>query len=166
MRAQEEELAAIKAKRVKMIDEYNYCINFKDDPLPITKFSYKVNNVSNIATMRITRNNQTLNLKIYDKFVLKMLGFTGKLGIPLPPQLTVVELPPSEKKKKEVLRSWKRESKFHLAAAAQLIRIQNAIKIDSVIAREMYDKLVYVIKAREDVVEARKTIQENLDNLG
>ncbi|GJY30120.1 hypothetical protein Tco_0413615 [Tanacetum coccineum] len=79
IRAQEEELAKIEAKRIrhmnKMRDEYNHCINFRDDPLPITKFSYRVNNVSKEATMRIIRNNQPLNLKIYDKFILKMLGF-------------------------------------------------------------------------------------------
>ncbi|GJS84603.1 hypothetical protein Tco_0751144 [Tanacetum coccineum] len=76
LRAQEEELAAIEAKRVYMMDEYNHYINFIDDPLPFTKYNYRVNNVSKEATMRITRNNQPLNLKIYDKFILKMLGFS------------------------------------------------------------------------------------------
>ncbi|GJY18170.1 hypothetical protein Tco_0389661 [Tanacetum coccineum] len=75
IRAQEEELATIEAKCVKMLDEYNHCINFRDDPLPITKLSYRENNASKEYTMRITRNNQPLNLKIYDKFILKMLGF-------------------------------------------------------------------------------------------
>ncbi|GKB75008.1 zinc finger BED domain-containing protein RICESLEEPER 2 [Tanacetum coccineum] len=37
LRAQEEELAAIEAKRVKMMDEFNHCTNFRDDYLPITK---------------------------------------------------------------------------------------------------------------------------------
>ncbi|GJV86647.1 hypothetical protein Tco_1530585 [Tanacetum coccineum] len=64
LKAQEEELVAIEAKHVRMMDEYNHCINFRDDPLPITKFSYRVNNVSKEATMRITSNNQPLNLKI------------------------------------------------------------------------------------------------------
>nr|GEW77925.1 hypothetical protein [Tanacetum cinerariifolium] len=45
LRAQEEELAKIEAKRTqhmnKMRDGYDYCINFKDDPLPITKFNYR-----------------------------------------------------------------------------------------------------------------------------
>ncbi|GJT39431.1 hypothetical protein Tco_0939296 [Tanacetum coccineum] len=64
-----------------MRDEYNHCINFRDDPLPITKFNYRVNKTSKIATMRITRNNQPLNLKIYDKFILKMLGFSEWLEL-------------------------------------------------------------------------------------
>ncbi|GKC30498.1 hypothetical protein Tco_1037792 [Tanacetum coccineum] len=100
MRAQEEELDVIEAKRVKMMDEYNHCINFRDDPLPITKFNYRVNNISKIATMRITRNNQPLNLKIYDKLVLKMLGFIMKLSIAPPPQFNAFELPLAEKKRK------------------------------------------------------------------
>ncbi|GKC93024.1 hypothetical protein Tco_1158466 [Tanacetum coccineum] len=35
LKAQEEELVVIKAKQVKMMDEYNHYINFRDDPLPI-----------------------------------------------------------------------------------------------------------------------------------
>ncbi|GKA54748.1 hypothetical protein Tco_0753697 [Tanacetum coccineum] len=101
-KAQEEELAASEAKRAKMIEEYKHCITFTDDPLPITKFSYRVNNFIKEATMRI------------------------------------------------------REKEFHLATTAQLIRVRNAIKIDSVEAREMYDKMIYVIDSRDDVVEARK----------
>ncbi|GJU79104.1 hypothetical protein Tco_1276174 [Tanacetum coccineum] len=97
----EEELVVIEAKRVKMMDEYNHCINFRDNLLPITKFSYRVNNVSKEATIRITRNNQPLNLKIYDRFLLKMLGFIRKLGIPPPLQLTAFELPTAEKKKEK-----------------------------------------------------------------
>ncbi|GJT89647.1 hypothetical protein Tco_1078492 [Tanacetum coccineum] len=59
---------------------------------------------------------------------------------------------------------FQRESEFHLATTKQLTRIQNAIKIDSVIAREMYDKMIYVIEARD--VKGRKIIQDNLVNLG
>ncbi|GJX12936.1 reverse transcriptase domain-containing protein [Tanacetum coccineum] len=81
VKAQEEELAAYEAKRAKMMEEYNHCITFGDYPLPITKFSYRVNNSIKEATMRITRNNQPLNLKIYDKFVLKKLGFTEWLEL-------------------------------------------------------------------------------------
>ncbi|GKC24336.1 hypothetical protein Tco_1026486 [Tanacetum coccineum] len=64
-----------------MTDKYNHYINFRDDPLPITKFSYKVNNASKEATMRITRNNQPFNIKIYDKFILKMLRFSEWLEL-------------------------------------------------------------------------------------
>nr|GEV02849.1 reverse transcriptase domain-containing protein [Tanacetum cinerariifolium] len=76
IKAQNEELAAIKAKRVKMMDEYNHYINFRHNPLLITKFSYRVNNSTREAAMRIRRNNQPLNLKVYEKFILKMLRFS------------------------------------------------------------------------------------------
>ncbi|GJW82558.1 hypothetical protein Tco_0146533 [Tanacetum coccineum] len=134
-KAQEEEFATYEAKRANMLEEYNHYITFREDPLPITKFSYRVNNSTKEGTMRITRNNQPLNLKVYEKFVLKKLGFT----------------------------EWLEEKKeFHLATTAQLIRVRNAIKTDSVEAREMFDKMIYVTKARNDVVEARKIVQDNL----
>ncbi|GJY02547.1 hypothetical protein Tco_0360699 [Tanacetum coccineum] len=41
LKAQVVELVAYEAKRAKMMKEYNHCINFRDDPLPITKFSYR-----------------------------------------------------------------------------------------------------------------------------
>ncbi|GJY75650.1 hypothetical protein Tco_0480766 [Tanacetum coccineum] len=75
------ELAAYEAKRAKMLKEYNHCISFRDDPLPITKISYRVNNSTKEATMRITRNNQPLNYRIYDKFILKILGFSKWLEV-------------------------------------------------------------------------------------
>nr|GEV38320.1 hypothetical protein [Tanacetum cinerariifolium] len=85
LRAQKEELAKIEAKQTqhmnKMRDGYDYCIDFKDDPLPITKFNYRVSKASKIDDMRITGNNQALNLKIYDKFIFKMLGFNEWLEL-------------------------------------------------------------------------------------
>ncbi|GJW45073.1 hypothetical protein Tco_0073872 [Tanacetum coccineum] len=58
LRAQEQELTEIETQRAqhlnRMRDEYMNCINFRDDPLPITKFNYRVNKASNIATIRIT----------------------------------------------------------------------------------------------------------------
>ncbi|GKC31189.1 hypothetical protein Tco_1038483 [Tanacetum coccineum] len=42
LRAQAEELAAYEAKRVKMMEEYNHCINFRADPLHITKISCRM----------------------------------------------------------------------------------------------------------------------------
>ncbi|GJV35751.1 hypothetical protein Tco_1408228 [Tanacetum coccineum] len=41
LKAHAEELATYKAKRANMLKECNHCITFMDDPLPITKFSYK-----------------------------------------------------------------------------------------------------------------------------
>ncbi|GJR27140.1 hypothetical protein Tco_1103372 [Tanacetum coccineum] len=106
-KAQQEELAAYEAKKAKMIGEYNNNITFRDDPFPITKFNYRVNNSTKEATMRITRNNQPLNLTIYENFMPKKLRFSkilegssqaGKLGIPPPPELTTFELPLVEKR--------------------------------------------------------------------
>ncbi|GJY32843.1 hypothetical protein Tco_0417312 [Tanacetum coccineum] len=83
-KAREEELAASEAKRAKMIEEYKQCITFTDDPLPITKFSYRVNNFIKEATMRIVRNNHPFNLIVYEKFILnfwlkrRTMGLGGK----------------------------------------------------------------------------------------
>ncbi|GKA96253.1 hypothetical protein Tco_0818348 [Tanacetum coccineum] len=41
LKAQEEELDTYEAKSAKMMEEYNHYITFRDDPLPITKFSYR-----------------------------------------------------------------------------------------------------------------------------
>ncbi|GKA47861.1 hypothetical protein Tco_0740819 [Tanacetum coccineum] len=74
-----------------------------------------------------------------------------KLGIPPSPELTTFELPSAKKKtnlkKKEVLKSIK------------------SCKRNSAEAKEMYNKLNFVIEARNDIVEARKIVLDNLDNL-
>ncbi|GJV44519.1 hypothetical protein Tco_1429055 [Tanacetum coccineum] len=62
--------------------------------------------------------------------------------------------------------AFQRESEFHLTPTTQLIRIQNQIKVDSEIAGEMFTKMIYVIEARSDCIEARKIVEKNLDNLG
>ncbi|GJX38434.1 hypothetical protein Tco_1471595 [Tanacetum coccineum] len=59
-----------------MLKEYNDYITFRVDPLLITKISYKIDNVSKFATMRMERNNQPLSLTMYDKFMLKQLGLS------------------------------------------------------------------------------------------
>ncbi|GJV12877.1 hypothetical protein Tco_1354418 [Tanacetum coccineum] len=71
----------LKKRSKKMIEEYNHCITFIDGPHRITKFSYRVNNSTKKATMRIKRNNQPLNLTVYDKFMLKKLTFTEWLEL-------------------------------------------------------------------------------------
>ncbi|GJR17477.1 hypothetical protein Tco_0966004 [Tanacetum coccineum] len=76
LEAQAADLTTYEAKRAKILEEYNHCITFRVDPLPITKISYRVNNSTKEASMRITRDNQPLNLTVYDMFVLKMLGFS------------------------------------------------------------------------------------------
>ncbi|GJR27507.1 hypothetical protein Tco_1103739 [Tanacetum coccineum] len=81
LEAQEAELAAYEAKREKMLEEFNHYITFRADPLPITKISYRVNNSTKEAYIRIIRDNQPLNLIVYDRFVLKMLGFSEWLEV-------------------------------------------------------------------------------------
>ncbi|GKC74228.1 hypothetical protein Tco_1120111 [Tanacetum coccineum] len=58
------------------------------------------------------------------------------------------------------------ESEFPLTPAIELIHIYSQIKVNSEIASEMYRSMNYVIEARDDCIEARKIVQENLDNLG
>ncbi|GJY80399.1 hypothetical protein Tco_0493150 [Tanacetum coccineum] len=236
-------------KKAKMLKEFNKCISERTSPLPITKISYVVNS-SKTATMRITRDKDPLNLKVYPDSRLRMLGFSewlevhalaskksGKsydvllqsltaklqwvlnqakrLGLPPPPKLATFGLTTEEKKRKRtefikemfvteevrvnrinrnlippprvvpieglVIKEpesrifymnrntdvvFQRESKFHLAPTVELIRIQNQIKVNSEIASEMYRTMNYVIEARDDCIEAMKTVQENLDNLG
>ncbi|GKE08732.1 hypothetical protein Tco_1412283, partial [Tanacetum coccineum] len=58
--------------------------------------------------------------------------------------------------------AFQRESEFHLTPTTQLIRIQNQIKVYSEIASEMFTKMIYVIEARSDCIEARKIVEKNL----
>ncbi|GJW04352.1 hypothetical protein Tco_1563208 [Tanacetum coccineum] len=46
---------------------------------------------------------------------------------------------------------FQRENEFHLETNPQLIKIQNAINVNSKIAQEMYNKMIYAIQARDDV---------------
>nr|GEW56480.1 hypothetical protein [Tanacetum cinerariifolium] len=43
---------------------------------------------------------------------------------------------------------------------------QNANNVNLEIAQDIYNKMIFVIEVREDVVEAKKIVQDNLDNLG
>ncbi|GJT39130.1 hypothetical protein Tco_0938995 [Tanacetum coccineum] len=217
LKAHKQVLTEIETQRTqhmnKIRDEYLHCISFRADPLPITKFLYRVNKSTKIASMRITRNNQPLNYRA--KF--KWIDFTAdKLGIPPPLQLIDFELPPTERKRKRrvemvkevfVLENivvdgmdrnlappqgivasvglaikepevgvffynenldlvFQRRSGYNLATTPQLIKIQDSIKIDLEIKREMYDELIWVIESRPDVVKARKIVEKNLDGLG
>ncbi|GKE04208.1 hypothetical protein Tco_1396226 [Tanacetum coccineum] len=51
---------------------------------------------------------------------------------------------------------FQRQAKFHLATTPQLIRTQNLIRKNSAAAKDMYNKLNFVIDARSDVEEAMK----------
>ncbi|GJS35436.1 hypothetical protein Tco_0533818 [Tanacetum coccineum] len=256
LKAQAAELAAYEAKRAKMKEEYNHCINFRDDHLPITKFNYMVNNSTKEATMRNVRNNHPLNLIMFEKFVLKNMGFTEwvklhalacksqtksndqllknlkakfqwvanqarKLVILPLPKLTAFEFPLAEKK--TGMKRKRRAKVIHevfvkedimvdgmhknfvpptgvvgspglvivephaadqvihevfvkeditvdgmhknfipptrvVGSPRLLIKIQNDINVNLEIAQDMYNKMIYVIEAREDVVEARKIV--------
>ncbi|GJT32407.1 retrovirus-related pol polyprotein from transposon TNT 1-94 [Tanacetum coccineum] len=61
---------------------------------------------------------------------------------------------------------FQRESEFHLTPTVELIHIHNQIKVNSEISSEMYRSMNYVTEARADCIDARKTVQENIDNLG
>ncbi|GKA10662.1 hypothetical protein Tco_0690095 [Tanacetum coccineum] len=192
LEAQAAELAAYEAKRKKMLQEYNHCITFRADPLPIINISYRINNFTKEASMRITRDNQLLNLTVYDKFLLWMAKFqwvktqAAKLGIPTPPQLTAFKLLPVERKVN--LKRKRRSELIHqvfvkgnivmdgmqrnlnlpegvVRKAGMVIRIQNLIKIDSEYAQEVFDELIYEIESSPDCVQARKIVEKNLDGI-
>ncbi|GJU13629.1 hypothetical protein Tco_1136025 [Tanacetum coccineum] len=102
LRAQAQKLVEYEAKRAKMLDDYNKHITHMADKLPITKISYKINS-SKEATIRITRNNDLLNLMLYEEFRLKTLGFSEwieRLGVLPPPELSTFWVPVDEKKRK------------------------------------------------------------------
>ncbi|GKD45708.1 hypothetical protein Tco_1270353 [Tanacetum coccineum] len=79
--AQAWKLAEFEAKRAKILEEYYYYITHRADLLLIIKISYKINNSTKEAFMWITRDSDPLNLIVYDKFVLKTLGFSEWLEI-------------------------------------------------------------------------------------
>ncbi|GKA99323.1 hypothetical protein Tco_0827260 [Tanacetum coccineum] len=80
IKAQTNKIVEHEANRVKMMKEYNNCINGRVDELPITKISYR-DSSSHEASMRITRGNDPLNIMVYEKFRLNILGFSEWLEI-------------------------------------------------------------------------------------
>ncbi|GKB00860.1 phospholipase-like protein [Tanacetum coccineum] len=63
-------------KRIEFLKAEKEKSEKRADPLPITKICYRINNSIKEASMIITRDNQPLNLTVYDKFVQRMLGFS------------------------------------------------------------------------------------------
>ncbi|GJR54565.1 hypothetical protein Tco_1405086 [Tanacetum coccineum] len=180
LRAQAEGLARYEAKRAKKLEEYNHCISFRADPSPITKISYQINNSTKEDSMRIIRNNQPLNLTVYDRFMLKMLGFSEWLELhDLASRVKPFGLSASDKKRKrssEILKEvFVKEDivvdgmhrnlvpRSGVVASEGLAIREPASGIFFYNAKEMFNKLNFVIEARNDVVEARKIV---LDNLG
>ncbi|GJW82197.1 hypothetical protein Tco_0146172 [Tanacetum coccineum] len=101
-------MAEHKAKKAKMMEEYNHQISFRADTLPITKIIYFVNSRKE-ETMKITRGDNPLNLIVHPNFRLKQLGFSEwfevinqakRLGLPPPPKLATFRLTAEEKKRK------------------------------------------------------------------
>ncbi|GJW42856.1 hypothetical protein Tco_0071655 [Tanacetum coccineum] len=150
LKAQATELAAYEAKRAKMLEEYNHYINFRTDPLPITKISYRW-----VKTQAM------------------------KLGIPLPPQLTAFGLSASKKKRKrsfEIIKEvFLKEDIMVDGIHRNLVPPLGVVGFrglvirepeDTAEGREMFNKIELAIEARNDVVEARKIVKDNLDNLG
>ncbi|GKB26897.1 hypothetical protein Tco_0866298 [Tanacetum coccineum] len=72
----------------------------KADELSITKISYRVISSSNDATMKIKRGNDPLNVVVHNKFRLKTLGFTKKLGVPPLPKLSTFGISVDDRKRK------------------------------------------------------------------
>ncbi|GJS35680.1 retrovirus-related pol polyprotein from transposon TNT 1-94 [Tanacetum coccineum] len=68
------------AKKAKMIEEYNHQITFIADPLPITKISYVVN-LNKVATIKMVRGDNPLNLIVHPNFRLRSLGFSEWLEV-------------------------------------------------------------------------------------
>ncbi|GJS79118.1 hypothetical protein Tco_0728999 [Tanacetum coccineum] len=94
-------LVEYEAKRANMLEEYTYYINHRAAQLAIIKITHRINNSTKEASMRITRNNDPLNLSVYDKFVLKMLGFSKWLKIyALASKVKIAGLSTAEKKRK------------------------------------------------------------------
>ncbi|GKG26066.1 hypothetical protein Tco_0399212 [Tanacetum coccineum] len=105
-----------------MMEEYKHQISFRADQLPITKIGYVVN-PNKEATMKITRDDNPLNLVVNPNFRLKTLGFSEwlevhalaskksgklndmlnqakKLGLPPPPTLATLGMTTEDKKRK------------------------------------------------------------------
>nr|GEV53333.1 hypothetical protein [Tanacetum cinerariifolium] len=97
-------------KKAKMLNEFNKCISERTNPLHITKIGYVVNS-SKVATMRITRDKDPLNLtksgKSYDVLLKSLkaklqwvLTQVKKLGLPPPHELVNFGMTTEDKKRK------------------------------------------------------------------
>ncbi|GJV42185.1 hypothetical protein Tco_1420625 [Tanacetum coccineum] len=62
--------------------------------------------------------------------------------------------------------AFQRENELHLATTPQLIKLQNDIQGNTLEAEEIYKKLEFAIVAKNDAVEARIIVKDNLDDGG
>ncbi|GKB48577.1 hypothetical protein Tco_0899330, partial [Tanacetum coccineum] len=141
VRAPAQKMVEYEAKRKKMFDEYNHKINHRADQLPITKISYKVNS-SKEATMRITIDIKGSRGRVFKEPESGIFFYNGNFDL-----------------------VFQREEEFCLATTAQLIRLHSAIQRGTPEAEEMFKKRDMTIEARNDVNQARKIVQDNLDGL-
>ncbi|GKB72214.1 hypothetical protein Tco_0933626, partial [Tanacetum coccineum] len=137
LKAQTQKWTKHEAKKAKMMEEYNYQISFRADPLPIIKICYVVNSKKE-ATMNITRGDNPLNLIVHPNFRLKTLGFS----------------------------EWLEVHALASKNTVQLIKLLKHINQDSPEAREMYNIMEMEIESRDDVNKAREIVRNNLDGMG
>nr|GEV07051.1 hypothetical protein [Tanacetum cinerariifolium] len=173
-------LAEYKEKKAKMLDEYNKCIYERADPLPITKMHYKAKKLGlppppelvhfGKPVEDIKRKRTEILQEVFMKEnivvdgmhrnLIPSLGIVGSRG-------QVIKEPESGiffyNGNFDLV--FQREEEFHLATTAQLIRQQSAIQRGTPEAEEMIKKLELTMEARDDVIQARKIIQDNLDGL-
>ncbi|GJS76750.1 hypothetical protein Tco_0726631 [Tanacetum coccineum] len=196
LKAQTHKWTEHEAKKAMMIKDYNHQISFRADPLPITIISYIVNQHKEatmkiivnqakrlglppppaLATFGMTAEEKKKKRKelIKKVFVTEDVRVDG-MGRNLIPPLGVVPIQGlviSEPESGIFFMNgntdigFHRESESYLAPTTELIRLQNQIKVDLEVAKEMFRKMIYVIEARDDCNKARKIVEKNLDNLG
>ncbi|GJV79966.1 hypothetical protein Tco_1515836 [Tanacetum coccineum] len=127
-----------------MLEEYNHYITLEADPLQVTKD----------ATMRIERNNQSVTLAFYEKFVLKKLGFNEWI------EVHTLASKNNTKANNILLRNLEAKGRRrgipsgHYCSADQTSERHSEGLFK---AEEMFVKFDLTIEARNDVTEARKT---------
>ncbi|GJS64104.1 leucine-rich repeat protein [Tanacetum coccineum] len=146
--AHAKKIVEYEAKIAKILAVYNHYITFRADQRQITKINYRIDRITKDVTMRIERDNQPLSLTVFEKFRNLKAKFewlktqAEKLGLPPPMHLGFLVLKRREKEPLKCLRKNTPE------------------------AKEMYMKLEFAIVARNDEVEAKKIVKENLDGFG
>ncbi|GJW80162.1 hypothetical protein Tco_0144137 [Tanacetum coccineum] len=190
------ELAAYEAKRAKMMEQYNHYINFRDDSLPITKFNYRLHALASKSKTKandqllknlkakfqwVVTQPKTLGISPLPELTSfklpsceKKMNSKRKRRVGIIQEVFIKEdivvdemhrnlVPLSGVVASEGLVIREPESgTFFYSGNFDL----NAIRINSLEAKEMYNKLNFVMEARNDVIEAGKIVLDNLDNLG
>ncbi|GJR50629.1 R-linalool synthase QH1, chloroplastic-like protein [Tanacetum coccineum] len=186
-------MAEYEAKRKKMLDEYNQQISHRVDQLPITKISYRIKDngfsewlevhalASKSKAMLIDLLLQSLKAKF--EWVLTQ---AKKLGVLPPLELSTFRILVDDMKRKrssEILQEVFVKENIVVDGMERNLIPPQGIKgsrgrvirePESGIfyfngtpeAEEMFKKIELTIEARDDVNQARKIIQDNLDGLG